>query len=70
MDIVASPTSTSAEEAFHFPTSVNSEQPRGRLQSHGNPSSQDTTTSSNTPSATDKPPVNKHLWAPAESRRL
>jgi hypothetical protein len=57
MDIVASPTSTSAEESIRFPLSNtgNASQPRAQPQSHENPDKEKTST---TPT---KPVVVKHL---------
>ncbi|KIW22881.1 uncharacterized protein PV07_11131 [Cladophialophora immunda] len=56
MDIVASPTSTSAEEAARFPVSNTSEQPRDRPQSHVNALREG--------ADSNKPPVVKHLSSP------
>ncbi|EXJ56656.1 CAMKK/CAMKK-META protein kinase [Cladophialophora yegresii CBS 114405] len=60
MDIVASPTSTSAEEGVPLPMS--NTQPRDLVQSHGNPG--DESTNASTPT---KPPIVKHLSSPEYS---
>ena len=57
MDIVASPTSTSAEEGVRFPISGASYQPRDRFESHENPRHE--LPRASTP---NKPPVTKHLY--------
>ncbi|KIX99039.1 uncharacterized protein Z520_05500 [Fonsecaea multimorphosa CBS 102226] len=62
MDIVASPTSTSAEEARRFPVSDTSDQPRDRPQSHVNALHEGANT--NDSSTLNKPPVVKHLSSP------
>ncbi|KAJ9615866.1 hypothetical protein H2200_001943 [Cladophialophora chaetospira] len=59
MDLVASPTSTSAEEGVRFPMSDASDQPRDRLQSHENSAYE--VPRASTP---NKPPVTKHLSSP------
>ncbi|OAP63806.1 hypothetical protein AYL99_03033 [Fonsecaea erecta] len=62
MDIVASPTSTSAEEAGRFPGSNASDQPRDRPQSHVNTLQDGANTNNSSPLI--KPPVVKHLSSP------
>jgi len=56
MDIVASPTSTSAEEAARFPPSENANQPRAQPQPHGDSGER----SDRDPSTKTTPPK-KHL---------
>ncbi|KIV85654.1 hypothetical protein PV11_01323 [Exophiala sideris] len=65
MDIVASPTSTSAEEAARFPPTENTSQPRGQPQPHG-----DSVERSDHDPSTKTTPPKQHLTSPGVTSPL